>query len=81
MWRREAFNLCPNPLTQLYFYVQQRQPQMAAVRFPRHLRLLPDRRRSPSPLAKSVNQVGAPQMNRVLAELQALGLVIGGQND
>ena len=46
--------------------MQQRQPQMAAVRFPQHLRLLPDRRRSPSPFAENVNQVRTPQMHRVL---------------
>ena len=52
----------------LYFYVQQRQPQMTAVRFPLNLSLLPDGRRSPSPLAQFVNQVGTTQMNCVLAE-------------
>jgi len=48
--------------------MQERQLQMAAVRFPLHPGLLPDRRRSPSSLAQFVNQVGTPQMHRVLAE-------------
>lgn len=48
--------------------MQQRQPQMAAVRFSQHLRLFPDSGRPPAPLAQFVNQVGTPQMHRVLAK-------------